>query len=908
MVDQPHSGPSRERWMQIEQLFTAALAQPPAARDRWLAGACEDAEVRATVARLLAADSADGTLDHVVTDVARALLGVNSPDPSSMPAAGIRVGAWRIVEEIGRGGMGVVFLVERADGAYRQQAALKLVSGFGAGTALQRRFLREREILARLEHPGIARLLDGGFTGEGTPYLVMERIEGVPITRYAARHALTIRDRVALLLQVCEAVTYAHGRLIAHCDLKPTNMLVTSDGRVRLLDFGIARLLDPLEEGSEIQTRTALFALTPEYAAPEQLRGEPVGTAADLYTLGAVLYELLCGHRPFDLKSRALPEVLQLLDREPVPISQLPGLDRGLRRQLEGDLETIIAKAMNKEPARRYASIEAFAADLRRYLEGRPVLARPATPGYRLGRYLLRHRLGLAATAIVVMTLLAGIAGTWWQSRVARFEAARAQAVAGFLFELFDSANPERTRGREITARQLVEEGAARLGALPEGSELRIEVAITLGRLYTVLGEYEQAEALLNPAVAEAREYLGADAPLTAQALTALATTLLEAGRYAEAEIPARESLARRQAGVDREHTDRSLLLLAELLRHQGRTAEAEARFREALGWARKQHGDSSLEAASVLQNMALLLEEVERFDEAERAGREALAIRRKRRGADHPDVGRTLGLLAAIRGSQNDLLGAERLHREELALMRRTYRGDHPGIAAALDQVAVYVDRQGRYPEAEALYNEALAMRERVLGPGHPDVASTINNLATLYYHTGELARAAEAQQRALDIWRAAFGEEHWKVATASNNLGVMLCELGRLDEAEPLLVDALAMRRRILGNGHSDVGASLNNLANLQRIKGDLAGAEENYRAALANFGASLPPDHWRVGDAAHGLGLTLAAMGRTAEARAMLAEALEIRRGSFIASDSRTLATEQALAALENRDQAR
>ena len=398
------------RWTQIQTLFNAVLEQDPAARDAFLHTACaDDPDLLAEVRSLLAADAdAHPLLDSLAIE-AIALPADLLPD-GILPAEGERVGPYRIVEPLGRGGMGAVFLAERADGQFEQQVALKLIRG-GAGSAqIVRRFQSERQILARLQHPHIARLLDGGLTEDGQPYFAMEYVDGVPLDQYCEVHDSPIEDRIQLIRAACDAVQSAHRQLVVHRDLKPANILVTVDGQVKLLDFGIAKMLTGAEDamgdpmGAPALTQTGHAVMTPAYAAPEQLRHEPVTTATDVYALGVVLYELLAGERPYDLSGCSPAEIERIVSEQaPRPPSAVAPAHR--QRRLRGDLDTIVQKALRKEPERRYTSAEALADDLQRHLEGRPVEARPDTAGYRTRKFVQRHRAGVTATAAVVVLI-----------------------------------------------------------------------------------------------------------------------------------------------------------------------------------------------------------------------------------------------------------------------------------------------------------------------------------------------------------------------------------------------------------------------------------------------------------------------------------------------------------------------
>jgi len=497
----------------VAALFGEAVEQPPEDRRRFVEGSGAAESVQREVLALLAAhERADGRSDQLDPVRAAALLSATfEPEPKR----GRRIGPYRILRQLGRGGMAVVYLAERADGAYEQQVALKLLSPALSSEALIERFLLERRIHARLEHPGIARLLDAGVGDDGEPYFVLEYVDGEPLTSWCDKNVFTITQRLRLFERICDAVQYAHGHLVVHRDLKPSNILITESGEVKLLDFGIAKLLAE-EEGVEstVLTRLGLRPYTPGYAAPEQLRGDGVTVVTDVYALGVLLYELLTGRRPFadsseeTARNPARPSTVveRPLDPtlvgatgplEPATMAKLRGTTpERLRRRLSGDLDTIVLKALREEPEQRYGSVQALAADVARHLDGQPITARPATMPYLAGRFLRRHRVGAAAAFLVVLAVLGGLIATAWQARQTRLAAERATRIKDQLIDLFSS--PEEPRKAVATTREFLDHGVARLQDLPPGDPLREDLAGVLVGLYNQLGLPAQAERLAD--------------------------------------------------------------------------------------------------------------------------------------------------------------------------------------------------------------------------------------------------------------------------------------------------------------------------------------------------------------------------------------------------------------------------
>ena len=514
-----------DRWQQVKALFEAAQKRDPAMRDAFLNKRCAgDPDLLEEVRSLLQAHEAEGPVERAMDRMNTSL----HQRPSGS-FEGWRIGPYKLVDELGHGGMGRVFLAERADGQFDQEVALKLLSiAFPAPEATER-FLAERQILATLRHPHIARLLDGGVTEGGQPYFVMERIEGRRIDTYCDAHQLSVRERLRLVLDVCDAVQYAHQKLVVHRDLKPANILVTEEGQVKLLDFGIAKLLDP--EAMRIQTdpatRTGQHPMTPDYASPEQVRGADVTTASDVYQLGIVLYELLTGRRPYSVEDQTPSEVERIIcEEEPAPpsaavnrpddVSRTGSSPAELRKTLRGDLDTIVMKALRKEPDRRYDSAEQLAGDLRRFLGGHPVSAHPDRWTYRAGKFVRRHRGGVAAAAVIVLLLIGyGVTITWHSQRTqaaldrAQREAQQSEQVTDFLVGLFERAEPYQAAGPAarlgdtLTTRELLDQGAARARReLSDQPEVQATMMHTLGRIYRQRGHHDEAASLLDDALA----------------------------------------------------------------------------------------------------------------------------------------------------------------------------------------------------------------------------------------------------------------------------------------------------------------------------------------------------------------------------------------------------------------------
>ena len=735
-------------WQRLDTLLAEALGHDPTERRAFLRDACaEDPALYQEAAAMLAeADKAAEVLGESAAPFAATLLAAEA-EPPGIPA-GMRVGPYRIEGEAGRGGMGVVYLARRADGAFEKTVALKLVKRGMDTDEVLARFRRERQVLASLEHPGIARLLDGGAAPDGRPYLAMEYVEGEPITAYAERRGLGVEARLALFGRACEAVQHAHRRLVVHRDLKPSNILVAEgeDGapEVKLLDFGIARLLEAAPD--EALTRTTLRRLTPAYAAPEQVRGGAITTATDVYALGVVLYELLAGQRP---------------PRSPKPPSAVAPVGRS--RSLRGDLDTICLKALREEPEARYPSVEALLDDLHRHREGLPIQARRATAGYRVRKFVGRHRVAVIGTGVVVLALSAAFVGLAAAQQNAARERDRAEEVAAFLTDLLQRPNPLVSRGDTVTVREVLDEGAARIEReLADQPELRADLMAVMASAYLGLGHHAEAERLLRGALAERRRLFGDGHESVEHTLSPLAWALYAQGRYAEAEPLLREALALRQRRRDPEAVASVMNGLGRVLWKLGRPAEAERMLRDALDTSRRPGVDPQT-ATVTLTNLGHILREQGRAEEAEAVYRDALARRRAHWGEEHPEVAGAVVNLALALQSQGTLGEAERLFREGLEMRRRTQGPAHADVGIDLSQLAGVLLEQGQVGEAEAMYRESIGIQRRALDAGQDPtyLSETLHALALLLVATERRAEAAALLEEAVALRQQVYGDD---------------------------------------------------------------------------------------------------------------------------------------------------
>jgi serine/threonine protein kinase/Flp pilus assembly protein TadD len=719
-------------------------------------------------------------------------------------------GAYALVKLLGAGGMGSVWLARRSDGRFEGTAAVKLLSAALLGALGAARFRREGTILARLKHPHIAQLIDAGVSQIGQPYLVLEYVEGEPIDRWCDHQTLDVASRVRLFLDVLAAVSYAHSHLVVHRDLKPSNVMVSTEGRVKLLDFGIAKLLEgDGEDGPPTAvTQEAGGAFTPAFAAPEQILGERATTATDVYALGALLYLLLVGRHPAGPPGTPAATLLRaILTTDPDRPSDVV-YDPRLRRELRGDLDTIVAKALKKRPEERYASVTALAEDLRRYLAQEPIHARPDSWAYRTGKFVRRNARSLTAAAAAVLALVAVVA--FYGTRLAderdrELQAAhKAAQVSEFLTGLLTSADPfQAADRREPTVRSLLDLGATRAQKdLVREPELQREMLTLLGRIYERRGTHELALPLLYQAVALGRRTLGPSREL-ARSLNDLGVAQRAKAEWNVARATLEEALSMRRKVLGEAHPEVAVTEseLGRVLLDQGHLPEAEAHFRKALTIRRKVLGPGDHETATSMSDLGALLREKGDLAGAEALFRECLAVTRKTRGPHHPDVATSLANVAQS-VNERDPAAAEPMFREALAIGQVSLGRDHPRNAQRLVYLASALRLEGKLAEAEARSEEALAISRPALGRDHPTVARQEVSLARVYLDQGRPAAARSLLLHVLLVQQKSYAADDRRLGATESLLGAAYTRLSRYPEAEPYLLHALELLPLIPGS----------------------------------------------------------------------------------------------------------
>jgi serine/threonine protein kinase/Flp pilus assembly protein TadD len=772
-----------ERWAQVESVFVEALEHSPETRSEFLDQACAaDSELRVEVESLLGShQEADRMLESPAFIFAKSVLKTDFSGPIGV---GSRVGAYRLERKVDEGGMGAVYLAFRADDQFKQKVAIKLIRyGFDTND-VRRRFRHERQILANLVHPHIARLLDGGTAEDGRPYFVMEYVEGVSITKYCREHKLSFSDRLNLFRTVCGAVHYAHQNLVIHRDIKPGNVLVDDQGKPKLLDFGIAKLL--ADDPELDQTVTMLGAMTPDYASPEQVRRQQVTTVSDVYSLGVLLYELLTGDRPYRLKGRSPEEVARIVcDEEPdrpstviarsgtgeVPADTPP---ESVAKTLKGDLDTIVMMALRKDPSRRYASAEQLSEDIRRYQQGLPVLAAPDSYRYRINKFVSRHRLGVTAVLLVVMILLGSAVFASWQARIAasqrdkaNLEEAKARRITKFIQETLGAPNPNQ-EGRDVKVVEVLDKAAQRAQTeLADQPEVLAEVQRTIGYTYYNLEAYDKGEPLLRSALATFRSTLGAEHQTTAEAMKQLGEVMAYQEKYDEAIPLLTEAVAvlERFQSTNKRNFINAKYSLAQAFYFKGDEKQAERLYRDVLDYAQKNLGENDPVVADVSHELANLIRDT-------------------------------------------DYDGAIQLYQRAIRVIR-TLPNAKVNLATGLSNLGNVFVNAGRVDEGEAALKESVAMRAELFGEHNHATAIVISNLSRVSYARGDFAKAEAEARRAVIDMEAGLPKGHRNLGPAYTILGRSLLRAGKLVEAERYLRDGLAIQTKRFGA--NDRGAAI-------------------------------------------------------------------------------------------------
>lgn len=842
---------SPEHYQRIDAVFSAALDLPPEKQNDFLADACNgDLELRRMVEKLLAAESVseevfDNRFDAV--EMARDLFSDADADR--------RLGPYRLERIVADGGMGTVYAAHRVDAEYERRVAIKIIRrGFESDDTLHR-FRIERQILASLEHPAIARLYDGGTTDDGRPYLVMEYIEGLPIDRYADEQALCVEERLELFRQVAGAVQYAHRNLLVHRDLKPDNVLVTPDGEVKLLDFGIAKLLEPgrfSETPVASATRTGQRPMSPLYASPEQVRSEAITTASDVYSLGVMLYELLAGRGPYGDVGPLPHEIEQAVcEREPERLTtavarhpEATAVARArssepteLSRRLRGDLENIVAMALEKDPARRYPSVGELAEDLRRHLEARPILARRQTWPYLTAKFLRRHR--ISVTFVLVLLLLVAATVSFQVTQIAE-ERDRADEARGFFIDLLRQSRQFQDPGKVAGVRELLDRGAMQAEALASRPRFQAALFQDLGRLYLELGAWEEASRLVESAI----------------------------------------ELRRRDLGVDHVEVGRGLLHLGHLESLRADYDASRRSLGEALEIFQHRLGEDHPETASVLSRLGYIHSEQGDYDTADQMTRRAAEIFAEHPPDDPREETHLLDIRLDLSLKRGEFQTAETFARRVLEFRRRTFPDDHLEIVSAENNLGLTLYNLGRLADAEKHLEVSIERTRRFLPDSHPNNAIATGNLASVVTEQGRLREGEKTHREALALRLKIYDEGHPAVTWGLVELAWNLILQNRLDEAQTVLIPGLEGLAETLGKDNPFYARGVWRRGELSRRGGDLDAAAADFRASIA-INETVSMDHPGALPAHLGLARVFRARNQLGDAASILRSARDRTR---------------------------
>lgn len=819
---------NEKNWHSVKEIFLAALEKDTESRAAFLDENCADnKDLREEIESLLAAHE---EIEDFIEEPAFQTNELFSNDSNHIEK---HFGHYKIIEEIGTGGMGAVFLAERADGEFSQKVAIKIIRQTIADSEIILRFKRERQILANLNHPNIAKLLDGGVSVSGEPFLAMEFIEGETITKFAEKQNLNLEERLKLFLKVCTAVSFAHRNLVVHRDLKPQNILVTAENEPKLLDFGLAKLLDENLLSETSQTQTAFRALTPAYASPEQLKGEPLTTASDIYSLGVIFYELLTNERPFHFEGKSLDEIIKTATiSEPSPPSTNPKSKIRNPKSLRGDLDNIALKSLRKEPNRRYQSVEAFADDIKNYLKALPVSARPATFRYRASKFIKRNKIQLAAASLILLSLVGGIIISAWQTQVARREKVKAETVNQFLQEILtysdNSTGLAFQNGHETTVQDVLNEASKRLETedLSDQTEVKAELHRIIGASYLTQGNYEQAEKNLRTALALQTQIYGKDSLETLPTLVELGQLFLVKADYQSSEeiYQGRLSILRREyqkGAIEPIYLLVALNDYAVLQRAKGDSKKAEMILREGLALKPQIPAENRIAVGISESVLALTLSDLGNFDEAETIVRSRISEIRQQPNSETMELASNLNVLGnilmekgALPEAMQNLFDAEKIYRK-LANANYLPLGDNLRLQA---QTLYFQDN---FTEAEQKINETLEIYQNNTRLQNINFPTALMLQGLIYNKTDRSTEAEKILREAVEIRKKNLPPEHFMTALAKSALGECLITEKKFAEAEPFLKESFESLKNSQGESNPRTLLAQNRLNRLYELQ---------------------------------------------------------------------------------------
>ncbi|HET9886367.1 MAG TPA: serine/threonine-protein kinase, partial [bacterium] len=837
------------RWERIQKLFHEAAGLPEPEQRRYVEMQCAaDPSLAAEVLAMLEQDArADFVLDREMAEVASNVVG------DDLDLTQHRFGPYRIQRMLGEGGMGVVYLAARED--LQSRAAIKILRDAWLSPARRERFQSEQRMLAQLNHPSIARLYDADTLADGTPWFVMEYVEGVPLTEYCRTHVRSVPGRLELFRAVCAAVLYTHQHAVIHRDLKPSNVLVKSDGTVKLLDFGIAKQLESMERPAE-QTHFALRAMTPAYAAPEQLSGERVGIQTDIYSLGVILYELLTGRLPFDVKDKTPLEAETIVCKtEAVKPSiaahenhaQAPAATES--KASWDDLDVLCLTALHKDPARRYATVDALIRDIDHYLCSEPLEARPDSAQYRLSKFLRRNWRPVTASAIGIAALIGIVIYYTLHLIDARNDAVaaaeRTQRIQDFMANLFEGGDESAGPSESLRVVTLLERGAQEARALQDEPGIQAELYLTLGTIQQKMGNLDRADSLLTAALEQRKRLLGTHHPDYAQALLAMGLLRADQSQNEEAGRLIREGLeiAKKNQAKDPGAYAEATAALGIVLENEGSYDQAIELLTESARWHTKA-GSSPQDRGAVVTQLANCHFYAGNYAASDSLNRQVLDIDRVAYGERHPNVASDLINLGAIQQEWGHYPEAEKVFREALQIYEGWYGKDHYEVAATLTMIGRTLIYQSRLAEASELLHRALAIRENVFGAEHPMVASTLNELARVAQQEGRLDEAEADFRRMGDIYKSVYDDKHYLIGVALSNLGSVYLDRKDYKQAEQLFREVVRRYHDSLSDDHLYMGITRVKLGRALLKQERYAEAEAESRAGYDILMAQKEP----------------------------------------------------------------
>ena len=851
----------KQRFSKTQELFDLALEMNISEQEKFLNEMCkDDQELKNEVLSLLKSfNNNDDFLEKPLE------LTAETSEILTDPFIGKQIGKYIIDSEAGFGGMGVVYAGYRNDKEFEQKVAIKILKHGITSDYLLKRFQIERQTLANLQHRFIAKLLDGGSTDDGLPYLVMEYIEGTPITEYCGKNKLSIDGQIELFRKVCMAVQYAHQNLIIHRDIKPGNILVINDGTPKLLDFGIAKLIDEdlIEEDGGL-TKTGVWHLTPEYSSPEQINGSRITTASDIYSLGVLLYKLLTGEQPYRIKNLSPIAISKFIEKENITkpsdkVKQKIETNSGNDKtkfsevnyeknslQLKGDLDNIILKAMDKDPERRYASVQQFSEDLNRYLIGLPVIAQKDTTTYRLSKFIRRHKIGFSSSVGFALLLIFSLIAISWQANIAskerdktRLEAQKTEAVNTFLQGMLSSVDPSEI-GRDVKVYDILEKAGEDIETnLKDQPEVEASLRSTLGNTYVNLGEYDKAKPFLDDALAINKKIYGNESKETAYSLHDLGLYFDWVGDYKKA-----DSIYSISINILRKVLQHPTKQFSNVLNDQalikmyyGKNDAAKKLFNEALDVALQSHGEKDKNTAVIMNNLALNYTDAGDLDKAEKYYKKSLSINIELLGENRPEVGTIYNNLAYLYSLKKDYKLAEEYLEKSYKLKLNLKGKDHPDVGLALNNLGVINIRMGNYDKAEKYQLDALKQYRKTLDSDHPYIALSQYWLGKIYLETGKFDIAEGYLRKSLKTRIKKFPAENKDIWRSKSELGICLLKQKKYSEAEKLITTSLEFYKSNFKDDSTQIKRLYKNVVDLYNSTGNKRNAD-NYSEELNNY----------------------------------------------------------------------